>query len=76
MRTDGVVGLAPDKKDNGPSFLASLRDKKMIDRLQVGVPMTSNGAKSSKMTFGGADQSLMLPFPSANERKFYNYDNS
>jgi hypothetical protein len=75
MRTDGVVGLAPDKKDNGPSFLASLRDKKLIDRLQVGVLMTANGAQSSKMTFGGADQSLMLPFPSANDRKFYNYDN-
>jgi hypothetical protein len=33
MRTDGVIGLAPDREDNGPSFLAALRDKKVIDRL-------------------------------------------
>jgi len=75
MRTDGVIGLAPDKKDNGPSFLAALREKKTIDRLQVGILMTANGAQSSKMTFGGVDQSLMLPFPSATNRQFYNYDN-
>jgi hypothetical protein len=28
MRTDGVIGLAPDREDNGPSFLASLKEKK------------------------------------------------
>lgn len=37
--------------------------------------MSANGAQSSKMTFGGVDQSIMLPYPSANNRKFYNYDN-
>lgn len=25
QRTDGVIGLAPDDKDNGPSFLTSLK---------------------------------------------------
>lgn len=37
--------------------------------------MSSNGQKTSKMTIGGIDTSLMLPYPSANDRKFYNYDN-
>jgi hypothetical protein len=27
------------------------------------------------MTIGGIDTSLMLPYPSASNRKFYNYDN-
>jgi hypothetical protein len=29
----------------------------------------------SRMTLGGIDESQMLPFPSANNKKFYNYDN-
>lgn len=37
--TDGVVGLAPDMADNGPSFLKSLLDLKIIDKLEVGVRM-------------------------------------
>jgi hypothetical protein len=27
------------------------------------------------MTFGGYDESQLLPYPSVNDRRFYNYDN-
>ena len=43
MRTDGVMGLAPDQADNGPSFLTSLRARGIITHHQVGVRMYSNG---------------------------------
>ena len=33
QRTDGVIGLAPDQKDNGPSFLTVLKEQKLVDRL-------------------------------------------
>jgi len=77
MRTDGVIGLAPDKTDNGPSFLAALQNKSVIEKLQVGVRMIANAEKGqvSRMTFGGFDESQLLPFPSATNKKFYNYDN-
>ena len=77
MRTDGVIGLAPDRLDNGPSFLAALKSKNVIEKFQVGVRMIANAqlGQISRMTLGGIDESQMLPFPSANNKKFYNYDN-
>lgn len=72
---DGIMGLAPDANDNGPSYMTSLRNLSLIDKLQVSFKMTSlNGAKST-VTFGGYDKSSMLPFPDAKNPKFYWYDN-
>ena len=54
QRTSGVLGLAPDEADNGPSFLTSLRALKKISSLQVGIKMNSMGG-GSKLTMGGYD---------------------
>lgn len=53
QRTDGVMGLAPDREDNGPSYLTSLRNLSLIHKLQVGVRMTSMNGGRSRITFGG-----------------------
>ena len=35
--SEGVLGLAPDKDDNGPSFLSKLYELKMISYLSIGL---------------------------------------
>ena len=69
------MGLAPDNDDNGPSFMTSMRNISLIDKLQISVRMDSSNKGGSRITFGGYDQSSMLPFPTASNPDFYWYDN-
>jgi hypothetical protein len=75
QKCDGIMGLAPDEEDNGPSYMTSLRNISLIDKLQISFQMTSMNKKKSVMTFGGYDQSQLQPYPSASNRTIYWYDN-
>lgn len=55
QKCDGIMGLAPDNDDNGPSYMTSLRNISLIDQLQISFQMTSMNKKKSLMTFGGYD---------------------
>lgn len=41
QRCDGIMGLAPDTDDNGPSYMTSLRNLTLIDQLQISFQMNS-----------------------------------
>lgn len=75
QRCDGIMGLAPDNDDNGPSYMTSLRNLSLISKLQVSMLMQSMNGGKSKMTFGGYDKADLKPFPTAKEPKIYWYDN-
>lgn len=75
QRCDGIMGLAPDEDDNGPSYMTSLRNISLIDQLQISFQMTSMNKKKSTMTFGGYDPEALKPFPSDKNRTIYWYDN-
>lgn len=36
IEMDGVIGLAPDDPENGPSFIATLADQGVIDKKMFG----------------------------------------
>lgn len=69
------MGLAPDENDNGPSFMTSLRNLTIINRLMVSLEMYSLGKGTSRITFGGYTNSSMRPYPSAKAPQIYWYDN-
>ena len=55
---DGVIGLAPDDPSNGPNFIATLKNQKVIDSKMFGI-MLGNPTLSldSTITIGGYDDS-------------------
>lgn len=69
------MGLAPDKSDDGPSFMTSLRNISAIDKLIISIQMFSNNKGKSKLTFGGWDPSQLKPYPTKADPKIYWYDN-
>jgi hypothetical protein len=75
QRCDGIMGLAPDNDDNGPSYLTSLRNMSLINHIQVSFRMRAQAKEKSRLVFGGVDPANMLPYPSKEKPEFYWYDN-
>ncbi len=73
-KADGVIGLAPDKIANGPSFLSSLYNLKIIDKLEIGARVSSDGSYS-KLTLGGVDERGLFDFQTQDGKKWITYDN-
>jgi hypothetical protein len=67
--------LAPDIKSNGVSYINVLKDKKLIDSSKIGIRMVAQGDGVSFLSLGGVDKDLMLPYPSATDKKLYYYEN-
>ncbi|CDW83707.1 eukaryotic aspartyl protease family protein [Stylonychia lemnae] len=55
---DGILGLAPDQESNGPSYVAKLKESKVIDKKQVGLYIASD-VDGSVMSFGGYDKEML-----------------
>lgn len=75
QKTEGVIGLAPDISSNGISFINALKKKGLIDYSRIGIRMIAQGDGTSKITLGGVDKDLMLPYPSEADKKIYYYEN-
>lgn len=58
---DGILGLSPDDPNNGPSYIAQLKDNKVIE--QKIVSFFFSRAKQSEFTFGGYKQYLIKEGP-------------
>jgi hypothetical protein len=53
----GLIGLAPDDPENGPSYVAALQTSGLIDKKEVGMIFGKDNTPS-ELTFGGYDDSF------------------
>ena len=55
---DGIIGLAPDVPENGPSYTAMLYNTKLIDKKQITLDLTT-----SQLTYGSIKiEDYKLPY--------------
>jgi hypothetical protein len=55
---DGILGLAPNIADNGPSYVQSLKEQGFIDKMEISFFLSQKS--QSTFTFGPFDEELLM----------------